>query len=233
MADQRERRERRRQRQRRRELTEAYDLPTSRASSAQALGLLEPDASVNNPLAESSSRPGNNLPLSTLNKSNNTTDPDRGYYSISDEEIEPSQPLQRPYSHYSGATGLGYDLGETYSPDLNQIRPVASYGYSTERSSTSQRAYGEAEHDAHTQWGRQQIPSSGLRRTPTRRIKLVNNSVLSINYPVPSAVKNATQAKYRANLTDQEAEEFRDLRCNGPAPRPWTTLTTHRYSRDM
>ncbi|KAL2109709.1 hypothetical protein VUR80DRAFT_2111 [Thermomyces stellatus] len=70
--------------------------------------------------------------------------------------------------------------------------------------------------DVEESWAaRQQQPTvtSGggtLRRANTRRIKLVQGSVLSVNYPVPSAVKNAMQAKYREG--EGVAEEFYNLR---------------------
>ncbi|KAK7431640.1 Chitin synthase, class 3 [Neonectria magnoliae] len=50
----------------------------------------------------------------------------------------------------------------------------------------------------------------GLRRRPTRKVKLVQGSVLSIDYPVPSAVKNAVQKKYME--TAENAEEFKKMR---------------------
>ncbi|KAK8070113.1 chitin synthase 3a [Apiospora phragmitis] len=54
-------------------------------------------------------------------------------------------------------------------------------------------------------WVRRQQPGGngggggggGLGRSKTRRVKLVQGSVLSIDYPVPSAIRNAVQPKYR------------------------------------
>ncbi|KLU90669.1 hypothetical protein MAPG_10521 [Magnaporthiopsis poae ATCC 64411] len=40
-------------------------------------------------------------------------------------------------------------------------------------------------------------PAGGLKRYATRKVKLVQGSVLSINYNVPSAIRNAVQPKYR------------------------------------
>lgn len=70
--------------------------------------------------------------------------------------------------------------------------------------------------DVEESWAaRQQQPTAtsgagALRRANTRKIKLVQGSVLSVNYPVPSAVKNAMQAKYREG--EGVAEEFHNLR---------------------
>ena len=71
--------------------------------------------------------------------------------------------------------------------------------------------------DVEESWAaRQQQPtmtsgSGALRRANTRKIKLVQGSVLSVNYPVPSAVKNAMQAKYRED-GEGVSEEFLNLR---------------------
>ncbi|CAI4212062.1 unnamed protein product [Parascedosporium putredinis] len=52
--------------------------------------------------------------------------------------------------------------------------------------------------------------AGGLRRANTRKIKLVQGSVLSVDYPVPSAVKNSVQPKYRD--VEGVPEEFLNLR---------------------
>ncbi|KAJ5151104.1 Chitin synthase C [Penicillium canariense] len=50
----------------------------------------------------------------------------------------------------------------------------------------------------------------GIRRYPTRKIKLVHGYVLSAEYPVPSAIQNAVQKQYRESA--ELAEEFSQLR---------------------
>lgn len=52
----------------------------------------------------------------------------------------------------------------------------------------------------------------GLRRYATRKVKLVQGSVLSIDYPAPSAIQNAIQAKYRNDI-EGGTEEFTHMRC--------------------
>lgn len=78
----------------------------------------------------------------------------------------------------------------------------------------------ESEVTSQTSWQRRQTTksSSGLRRYPTRRINLVQGSVLSVDYPVPSAIRNSVEAKYR-DSSEATAEEFTHLRCKprGPA----------------
>lgn len=61
-------------------------------------------------------------------------------------------------------------------------------------------------------WQQRQAPGSGLRRYATRKIKLVQGSVLSVDYPVPSAIQNAIQREYRES-EEGFPEEFTHLRC--------------------
>lgn len=51
-----------------------------------------------------------------------------------------------------------------------------------------------------------------LRRAGVRRVRLVQGSVLSADYPVPSAIQNAIQPKYRNDL-ESGSEEFTSMRC--------------------
>lgn len=53
-------------------------------------------------------------------------------------------------------------------------------------------------------------PTGGLKRYATRKIKLVQGSVLSIDYPVPSAIRNAVQPKYQD--VEGNNEEFFKMR---------------------
>jgi len=62
------------------------------------------------------------------------------------------------------------------------------------------------------EWRRRQAPQ-GLRRYATRKVKLQHGQVLSIDYPVPSAVQNAIQTKYKAPDDDAAANEFTHMRC--------------------
>lgn len=54
-------------------------------------------------------------------------------------------------------------------------------------------------------------PQAGPKRYPTRKIKLIQGTVLSLDYPVPSAIRNAVESKYRD--VEGAGEEFRMLRC--------------------
>jgi chitin synthase len=62
-------------------------------------------------------------------------------------------------------------------------------------------------------WRQSLVSSPGsLLRHGTRKIKLVKGSILSADYPVPSAIKNAIQPEYR-DLEEGFSEEFANLRC--------------------
>ena len=53
--------------------------------------------------------------------------------------------------------------------------------------------------------------AGAVKRSATRKLKLVQGAVLSADYPVPSAIQNAVQAKYRNDL-ESGSEEFTHLR---------------------
>jgi chitin synthase len=63
---------------------------------------------------------------------------------------------------------------------------------------------------------RQQQPTiaagiDGIKRSKTRKVKLVQGSILSVDYPVPSAVQNAIEPRYR-NADGAFEEEFTKMR---------------------
>jgi chitin synthase len=58
---------------------------------------------------------------------------------------------------------------------------------------------------------RQHTVRQGVKRSKTRKIKLVQGSILSVDYPVPSAVQNAIEPRYR-NADGAFDEEFTKLR---------------------
>lgn len=71
----------------------------------------------------------------------------------------------------------------------------------------------DSESTSSKRWAQRQAPAlSTLRRYPTRRIKLVKGTVLSVDYPVPSPIRNAIELKYR-DLEEGQSEEFTHMRC--------------------
>ncbi|KHN96678.1 chitin synthase 1 [Metarhizium album ARSEF 1941] len=140
--------------------------------------------------------------------------PSHGY---DHERLGVGTPPDRPVSAYS--------LTESYAPNASQLPPPGPGGFGE----TGFGQYGQTQgfggpydrplstvHDEEESWmRRQQQPAGvgqagGLKRYNTRKVKLVQGSVLSIDYPVPSAIKNAVQPRYR----DVEGgnEEFMKMR---------------------
>ncbi|KAF2116431.1 chitin synthase-like protein [Lophiotrema nucula] len=126
---------------------------------------------------------------------------------------------QRPHSTYS--------LTETYASDAptqyHGAPPAGSDVYSATGHYDPQGEFGapprptspysRSETSSTEAWRQRQQPGggAGLKRGLTRKVKLVQGSVLSADYPVPSAIQNAIQAKYRNDL-ESGSEEFTHMR---------------------
>jgi chitin synthase len=144
-----------------------------------------------------------------------------------------------PFDDHHGVYGQGgadvrpqstYSLSETYATDAptTQYRSqshsssdvysatggydaAADYGQSPNRAASP---YNRSETSSTADWRQRQQPGGGvgLKRGLTRKVKLVQGSVLSADYPVPSAIQNAIQAKYRNDLESGGSEEFTHMR---------------------
>ncbi|QPH11800.1 Chitin synthase, class 1 [Epichloe festucae Fl1] len=165
--------------------------------------------------------PGNNYHITPQDHED---DDARGYllnepppHGYDHDRLGAGTPPDRPVSAYS--------LTESYAPGASQLPPAGSGGFSDigfDGYSQNQGFGGPYDrpvstvHDEEESWmRRQQQPDGytqggGLKRYNTRKVKLVQGSVLSIDYPVPSAIKNAVQPRYR----DVEGgnEEFMKMR---------------------
>ncbi|RZK31498.1 MAG: hypothetical protein EOO61_17950 [Hymenobacter sp.] len=117
-----------------------------------------------------------------------------------------------------------YSLTETYLPNATEVRAsnsVTSNGDDYDLSNpynhydTTREALFPSPVETVNDWVQRQQQcapeSNGLKRTRTRRVKLVQGSVLSANYPVPSAVQNAVEPRYR-NAEGVDQDEFTQLR---------------------
>lgn len=113
-----------------------------------------------------------------------------------------------------------YATGSVYSGHSDS--PAAAFGVPGRVASP----YARSETSSTEAWRQRQAPGGGngggggggggnLRRYATRKVKLVQGSVLSVDYPVPSAIQNAIQAKYRNDL-EGGSEEFTHMRCRWP-----------------
>ena len=142
------------------------------------------------------------------------------------DRLGTNTPPVRPVSAYS--------LTESYAPNAPTTRPGVAVGpgvsvggppvpYHSEYAGgqdhfrpdlATDPAYRMTPEDSDESWIQRQqpnaAPSGGLKRYATRKVKLVQGSVLSIDYPVPSAIRNAVQPQYRN--TEGSNEEFTKMR---------------------
>lgn len=162
------------------------------------------------------------------------------HYSLTD----PTHDLERgvPSRPLSAASQYSFEQG---SDSYTRVTPPDPYKngqfeqYELDGDFSSERPTSVSS-DIEESWAeRQQQPTltgSGLRRFNTRKIKLRQGTVLSVDYPVPSAVKNAVQPKYRD--TEGAKEEFSMMRYTAATcdPNDFTLnngydLRTRQYNR--
>jgi len=133
----------------------------------------------------------------------------------------PYEAPNRMDAHTPGARPLStYSLTETYADSATSYPPgYAGYaeghdGYGTPPV-RAQSPYSRSETSSTEAWRQRQQPggpaAGGMKRSQTRKVKLVHGAVLSADYPVPSAIQNAVQAKYRNDL-EAGSEEFTHMR---------------------
>ncbi|KAI9747959.1 MAG: hypothetical protein M4579_007347, partial [Chaenotheca gracillima] len=145
-----------------------------------------------------------------------------------------SGPFNGPFDDPHSRTGTppvrpesSYSLTESYVNAPGSIPPVPAYdgantAYNgapladpTARFGQPDRVgspYARSETSSTAAWRERQAPGADtLKRYATRKVKLVQGSVLSLDYPVPSAIQNAVQAKYRNDL-EGGSEEFTTMR---------------------
>ncbi|KAI9670513.1 MAG: Chitin synthase, class 2 [Caeruleum heppii] len=121
-------------------------------------------------------------------------------YSLTESYVGDRNATVTPYSEpYQGAS-------DTYTRSTLED-PSATYRSSDRTASPFERSTtGSTE-----AWKQRQVPgANALKRYATRKVKL-QGSVLSVDYPVPSAIRNAVQPKYRNDL-EGGSEEFTHMR---------------------
>ncbi|ORY68742.1 chitin synthase-domain-containing protein [Pseudomassariella vexata] len=132
-----------------------------------------------------------------------------------DEDVKDHLLGQGPHDYEHNRLGTGtppvrpvsaYSLTESYAPGASTTPGAPQYGHEYAGQELGDTGYGYGRPvstvDSEDAWVRRQQPGAapgggGLKRFNTRKVKLVQGSVLSIDYPVPSAIKNAIQPKYR------------------------------------
>jgi chitin synthase len=114
-------------------------------------------------------------------------------YTLTESYTQNGQQLPQPGFDQGYGGGRAYrheldDTGYAYGRPVSAVDPDESY------------------------FRRQQQPmqGGGLKRYATRKVKLVQGSVLSLDYSVPSAIKNAVQPQYRD--AERGMEEFTKMR---------------------
>lgn len=138
--------------------------------------------------------------------------PPRDYDSEEENEKVPlnapgAGPFQGPFDESTrGAPQTGYSLTESYGAPPAESDPTVQFGIPGRAPSP----YNRSETSSTEAWRQRQAPAS-LRRYGTRKIRL-QQQVLSIDYPVPSAIQNAIQAKYRKADVEGGSEEFTHMR---------------------
>ena len=128
-------------------------------------------------------------------------------------------PDPRPTSAYSltetyADSSMPYGQGYA-APGYMEQQPAEAYGAPVPRVASPYDRSDTSSADAwrqRVQPGGQLAGAGGLKRAATRKVKLVQGAVLSADYPVPSAIQNAVQAKYR-NDSEAGSEEFTHMRC--------------------
>lgn len=153
----------------------------------------------------------------------------------SDDEVErsllnPTGPFSGPFDDPHSRAGTpggpdtrGYNLEESYMgshapPYNNTDYSETSYAGTTLHDPPyggdmpDRVPYERSETGSTEAWAARQAPAAtALKRGATRKVKLVQGAVLSADYPVPSAIQNAVQAKYRNDL-ESGSEEFTHMR---------------------
>jgi chitin synthase len=132
------------------------------------------------------------------------TDPDRRPTPQPAYNLSESYAGDTSYSNQPG--GYGAEQGGYVGPATYDMPPRVGSPYDPSETSSVQ------------DWRARQQPGGGavsgagaLKRGMTRKIKLAHGAVLSADYPVPSAIQNAVQAKYRNDL-EAGSEEFTHMR---------------------
>jgi chitin synthase len=116
-----------------------------------------------------------------------------------------------------------YSLTESYADPSQQGYGGPGYGQHPPQGGfepplRTNSPYARSETSSVDNWRQRAQPGGpaasggGLKRNATRKVKLVQGTVLSADYPVPSAIQNAIQAKYRNDL-EAGSEEFTHMRC--------------------
>ena len=129
-------------------------------------------------------------------------------YSLTETYADQSMPYgqETPYGQEYGVQGYAQPPLPPPPADVYSMAPPRVESPFDRSETSSAEAWRQR-----VQPGGPGAAASGLKRNATRKVKLVQGSVLSADYPVPSAIQNAVQAKYRNDL-EAGSEEFTHMR---------------------
>ena len=150
---------------------------------------------IRGPFDDLNSRPQTPVTITTPPKS----------YNLSESYIGENSSRAPSYTSYPEPSEAGYNGGSYLGGGAPSSYGRVPSPYSAVETEDSTEA-----------WKQRQAPGGpgGIRRYQTRKIKLHQGSVLSVDHPVPSAIQNSVQAKYRNDL-ESGSEEFTHMRCMG------------------
>ncbi|UKZ75242.1 Chitin synthase, class 1 [Trichoderma virens FT-333] len=121
-----------------------------------------------------------------------------GSHGYEHDRLGAGTPPDRPVSAYSLTESYAPGASPIGTPGLGSDNGYGQYGqgqgYDFPRPASTVH---DNDDDSWVQRQQQPATGGGLKRYNTRKVKLVQGSVLSIDYPVPSAIKNAVEPKYR------------------------------------
>ena len=147
-----------------------------------------------------------------------------------------------PRTHRPESPASVYSLTETYAPNATETHLTHTLERSNDGHEPS-NPYGhiQAPQGAPSsspvaiddEWVLRQQQAApdgnGVKRSRTRKVKLVQGSILSADYPVPSAVQNAVEPRYR-NSEGAFEEEFTKLRYTAATCDPNDFTLAHGYN---
>ncbi|CAL8577576.1 Chitin synthase, class 3 [Xanthoria parietina] len=156
-----------------------------------------------------------------LHSNNGNHGPFTGPFDDGHSRSRTATPPIRPESRYTlSESYAGPQHGGAAPPYNGQFDNFSSSGNTLNDPSAAfgvpgraPSPYERSETSSTEAWRQRQAPAAAnnLRRYATRKVKLGQGSVLSVDYPVPSAIQNAIQQKYRSDL-EGGSEEFTHMR---------------------
>lgn len=160
-----------------------------------------------------------------LNEAPPPSQEDKKYPQVESHRVASTYSLTETYTNTPPAAASYYN--EQSNP-YEASNPYNPYSYGRQPSPTPSDVWVQRQHT---------VREPGVKRSKTRKVKLVQGSILSTDYPVPSAISNSVEPRYRSS-EGAHAEEFDTLRYTAATcdPNDFTlgngyNLRPHMYGR--